>query len=477
MNLKPLYVSLVALGLVSGSALAATTNSGAIKAQEVVDQNSAVNPLCTVNWADRIFVGGLFNFDGLYGSHSPIYSFTRNDHGTDLQVSNATMYLDAKVNNWVNAHFNLTYYGKRHEVYNPTDFITPEEPTLLSQRVSTSLEEPGHQYGGKLVMDEAYVTIANFCKSPLYLRAGEQYVAFGDYERYPMVYSLTQVMEQTRAAALAAGFVTDSGLYMNLFAFNGPTVKPNTYDIHGELDEVPNIRTWGGKLGYFGRLPALGMADTNFNIDVSYIDNLYDTDFINRGLRLAGTASGFDESSAVYEEVQDAIFGHGVPKVPGLAGHLDISHGPIDFIANYVMATRDMVNNEWFDAWNASVPAFFQVSHYNHGSKLAAGELTGAYSFLTMGHDSKLGISYQWTREGEFTAYTVAQGNSWTVDPQFVSLPKNRWMADYMVNILKNTDLGFAFVHDQSYDYANPISHDNESRESNTGIVRLSVQF
>ena len=236
----------------ANSAITAQVN----KAQATVDQNSATNDVSTFNWADRISVGGQANIDASYGNRTPMGGFGpsvttpagdhfggSNKNSSDLNINNVNLFIDAKINSWVKAHINLAYLGDQGR-----------SDLMPLDKVSTKWGDSG------LDVDEAYVDIGNFARTPFYARLGKQYVGFGDYDRYPIITPFTQMFSQTRATAATVGLVTDMGFYANISGFQGGTdrIQDNQF---GNDDR--NIDNMSAKAGLTGSLHSVGLEDVH----------------------------------------------------------------------------------------------------------------------------------------------------------------------------------------------------------------------
>ena len=91
-------------------------------------------------------------------------------------------------------------------------------------------------------------------------------------------------------------------------------------------------------------------------------------------------------------------------------------------------------------------------------TKVNAGGINADYSFKTFELNSKVGVSYQWSDHAvDISDLTV--------------FPKNRYQADYKINIVKNVDADFIVARNKGYDVA------GQSPTANVGLAKLMVQF
>jgi hypothetical protein len=331
---KSIITSFVAAAcIVSMPALAATKATGASntsikarvnQAQSIVDQNSATSVVPSFNWSDRISIGGLGNVDAYWGDRTPVgtlspfitpapaAAFGSTKDSSDININNLNLFVDAKVSPWLKAHINLAYIGDINRGY---------YAFARSDKLNTRISAPS-----TFNVDEVYADIGNFARSPFYARLGKQYPGFGDYDRYPIITPLTQLLSETRATSATVGAVTNMGFYFNASAFNGPTTKNNSAQ--------NNIDNFTAKVGYFGMIRNIGSQDTHYNIDVSWINNMYDTNYIAPLYGVALTPLGIGTGLSFYSS-----------KVGGFAAHADVDYGPFSFWANYVTALKKLKVN------------------------------------------------------------------------------------------------------------------------------------
>ncbi len=436
MNKTIIALFVAAACIVNGPALAThkqkrvkdwTTYSKVNKAQAIIDQNSAQNIApCKRNWMDRITIGGLANFDASWGSRTPIGTFGwySNKNSTDININNANLLVDAKINCWIKGHINLAYLGDQDKGF-PIPF----------DKVGVRLGD------SRLSVDEAYVDINNFSRTAFYGRIGKQYVGFGDYKRYPIIKPITQLLTQTRATAVTVGVVTDMGVYANVSGFNGPTEKAANAGFVGWGKAGRNINNMTAKVGYSGSLHNIGFSDTNFNIDASWIANMYDINSLspiyNYGQIKSMPILGLPTYSST---------------VGGLAFHGDLNFGDFCFWANYVQSLKKM------ELTNVSPPIPVTV----FSSRIWAADINAGYRFQTLGRKSKINASYQFT--GGADKYPVTIPN--------LQLPKDRFQLGYDVDAWKYTNLGIAWAHDINYN-----SETDLNKHSDQIVGRLSVQF
>ena len=172
--LKPIIASMMLAGVTFPAFAADDTQAqlDSMKAQlakmeAVIKQNQSGGFGQTQDWFKRITISGLVNADG-YVSNRSVGS---NSSSNGLVLNNANLFVDAAVNEWTTGHMSFVYSDSKNSTLN----------------IDTRKND---------VLDEAYVTIGNFAKSPVYFRAGREYVPFGTYERFPLVLNPTQLLTE-----------------------------------------------------------------------------------------------------------------------------------------------------------------------------------------------------------------------------------------------------------------------------------------
>lgn len=150
-----------------------------------------------LHWANRIQVSGAVEVDA---------NHQNNGVGSDVAVSTVELAMDARINDWTNAHVLL-------------------------------LHEEGS--GSTIEVDEATITIGNPEQSLLYMTAGKMVVPFGDFSTQLLSDPLTLELAETSETALQVGFKNGpwSG---SVYLFNGASKKTDK----DQLDQ------WGANIGY-----------------------------------------------------------------------------------------------------------------------------------------------------------------------------------------------------------------------------------
>jgi len=187
------------------------------------------------DYFNRIRVSGLLKGYALVSSVNPkIGRFYDDDVSSDLFLSRANVYVDAKVNDWIDAHVAISF--------------------LPAQYAGVKRRDDEISYRKFDIVDEAILTMKDFSQYPTYLRFGIGYTRYGRYERNNLPMTFTQVLTQTQAALVELGFIDSaSGFSGAVYVFHGVDKSSST---------TPNINNFGVQLGYcFG--------EDNWSVDVT----------------------------------------------------------------------------------------------------------------------------------------------------------------------------------------------------------------
>lgn len=404
------------------------------------------------DWFRRIYMSGEINVDAIYSSRSwvtpNVAGFATDSAGnllgtfaipgqiarfqsgtySDISLSDADLYFGAEVNDWIMANVDLT------------DNDGSEYSNVNQDHI--------RQGNGEIGVDEAYVTIANFRQSPFYLLAGQEYIPYGMYERHPITAPVTQLMTQTNETAIQVGVMSDMGFNASLFAFRNKVPRASDVDVTSVTGPNGNtfvvaeenvhhrIKNGGAQLGF-----KRDSQNCGFNVDASWLANINDVDYIARG------------ESILHNTSDSNTVNHGT-----VGGYSVVAKGHymgFDGELQYTSATKHFSDEDiaWF-----SEDEDDDVDEIK-GAKPQAWLAGVGYSFQTYCYESRFGFTYE--------------GTAQAVNVGFAGLPKNRYQADYSVNVLKNTAVTLEYVNDQDYDE----EHGGTGKHVSTGVIRLSTRF
>jgi hypothetical protein len=432
----------------------------AVKLNAALDQNQGgvvEGKRNRPDWIERINISGLINVDAVFSSRTPevldftdvkkntpyvLDAFGSDRSANDIALADANIFVDACVNKWTTTHVAFLFRDhdglqairqfRKGDVFDPKDLRVKLWSNNSVQNFNVNADSLGLPDEGFFV-DEAYITIGNLERSPFFLRAGRQYVPFGDYERYTMTDSFTKLLSMTSATALQAGYVADMGPGVfngSVYAFRGLS---QDNEFHDATDGKIRVRNWGAHVGY-----AQDSDNYQFNLTAGYLHNMADVDFISVGLRDRNE----DETTPAdfYEEAVGAY-----------SLRADASVGPFDAGVRYVAALDEFEPSD----------VFYDDEEVEGPAKPKAVTVDLGYTFDMMNHHSRLGVTYQHSKEAK------------RVGPMLMGLPQTRWGVDYQINLLNRTDLAFELINDKDY----AVDNCGSDHHRTIGTVRLSVAF
>lgn len=483
MNFKPVVASLFALGLVSAPAMAVTQAKEQHKHQKqhahharhhehhgvtverkvtreyyaeerLLDSNSAKSPVATFDWVNRIHFSGIINVDAKYSSRAPlgiVPGFFHHDYTSELNVNNANLFVDVDVNHCVLAHIGVAYVADSVNLFD-LGVNTGEDFTALTDGIRS--DKGAVWSNGHLSVDEAYITIRDYSRSPFFLRAGKMYVPFGhNSEVYPITESFTQLLSQTRATTVQLGWVSNYGLYASVYALDGATssfnAPSNTEEDDVEVISWTTIENWGAQLGYCG-----AYDDVRYHLSASYLKDIRDVEYL----------AGIQDLSKfnVFPLAANPLLGNGYRRSAGAAFHGDAHYGAYGLSVNYVTALRNLIRSN--DDADRQV-----IGDSHHDTRISSADISGIYNTNVWGYN---------------TGFSLAYDRSWQADP---ILPKWRIQGDVGVAVLPHTTVGLEYHYDRAYGDHNEVvlarqeegnwHRHHHTRSSSTAAVRLGVVF
>lgn len=460
MNLKLVAASMLALGLVSGSAFASKhkhhkmmnhqvaahrdyKDMGSLPVQPAVEaactisansmmmdemsQNlgrSMPNP-CNTDWFKRIQLSGGANFDiGKFGNRNANYM---GENYQRFSINDVYMNAAATVNDWSKAFVSLSYNTATINA-NPGVYKTAgaaEYDAAYSNNINGNATST-------LQVEQAYATFGNFDVSPIFVQVGKKFQDFSRYEIHPVTASLTQVMSETLATALKLGFIAN-GFDGSLYAFDDPINK---------MGGSQRTTNYGASLGYDQNNDQLG-----WDVGAGYLYNMIGAN--NVAYNVTNHTSGNYNS-----------------RVGAAAIYGDVNSGPFTVAARYTAAVQrfnvnDLSKNGKADltagsALLGSGTAVTEVAGATGAKPWAAGIQAG-YGFDAWGKNQNVYLGYQASREAAS-----------------LNLPKSRWLVGYAVSILgKNSNVGIEWDHDMAFSTGNGGTGNN----TNLVSIRSSVEF
>jgi hypothetical protein len=463
MRLKPVCASIILLGL-SGTAFAATNSNVDVQNQlsgmqsqinqmeQTINQNNGGTQsgggtalqrklASCPNWYDSISVSGLINVDGILSSRRAEFiqgneggpnHFFGDRSGSDLALDNADLFVDAQVNSWTKAHIGLNYQNNNNNNFldNTKSFFDDDRVIDNDQGTNNSLIiKP---WMGSLI-DEAYVTFGDFCRSPFYFRVGKQYVNFGNYDRFATVPTFTQLLSQTNETAATLGFVMN-GFYGSIYGFRGlPSRTDNSTSAYGK---TVNVNNWGANFGW-----SMQNQDSSLNLQAGYLNNMADVDYVSASTDFWN--GGGLLSSTGY-----------VTPVGAVSLDATGSLGMFDADVHYVTAT------DRFDRTEINIYGGpFGTPSTTRGAEPSALVVGVGATTMISNHKSRFGLDYQYSWEA--------------LDVGMYGIPQARLEGTFDVNVSKNVNVGLYVYHDQDYS----TGKGGTGRGATTGVLHLGVMF
>jgi len=190
------------------------------------------------NWFEKITLSGAVELEAGFEKIDYKNPAIRDQESSDIVVATVQVGIDAKV--------------AKH-VYGHIDFLYEEDDTPLE-------------------VDEAVISIIGEDVVPLYLRAGQMYMPFGNFESHMISDPLTLELGEIRESAVLAGFASN---WLNISAgvFNGDI------DETGEDDKIKSYVAAAALT-----LPENTVAGFGLSAGASYISNIGDSDSLQEDI-------------------------------------------------------------------------------------------------------------------------------------------------------------------------------------------------
>ncbi|MCD6296463.1 MAG: LbtU family siderophore porin [Deltaproteobacteria bacterium] len=334
---------------------------------------------------NRITLNGLLEFGGAYQSIDRKKEGYEQD--SDICMTTVQLGIAAEINDWVNAEMVLLY----------------EDATFGDE---TSVD-----------IDEAFITLGNTEKFPLFLKGGKMYVPYGALlEHFPddplIDAPLTLCMGETleKAALIGAEY---EGFTVSAYAFNGDVEEAG-----GGGDNV--VESYGFDANYAFEDEDMGL---DFLVGGSYISNVFEADVLTDGLDDLGV------------DLADYV--------GAAAAYFHVGYLGLFFDAEYMGATDNAelcdkkglvpeINVENMEVWN------FEI-----------------------------GYNYNWWRNLEI-ALKYAGSN----DCDYFGFPRDRYGINFNQEIFDNTILSVGYIYDE---YDDNDADDRDTRDLVFG--QIAIEF
>ncbi len=356
---------------------------------------------------NQVQVGGLLNLDAYYSTDSyytmtpSLYGFGHSSNST-IYLNNANFLLGGNVG-FAKANLNIAYFDR----------------PILSTTGSGASTKSSFSRQNQMTLDEAYITLANFQRSPFYAKLGKTYGLFGSYHAYAMVPSLTMILSEENGTGAEGGIVLGNGLYAkaNVFSESNNNVGDATKN---------DADNFSAKVGYQNLI-----GDSMMTLDFSYLNDVRDLAYVN--------SNDFQSPFAARLPVK---IGSG----QAWAANLGFGTQAYDIAFQFV--------------W---LPEKIAVTLSNPTAKTStvdnpyAGSIHAGYHFEIANHKSRLGVGYEFTHNGAN-----------------LLLPAHRYLVNYSTEITHNVTAQLAYYYDSAYKSA-PVTP--RIGDNNLFIGGISVSF
>ena len=293
---------------------------------------------------------------------------------------------------WISGFFSFSYDGSRN-------------PTITNSRVLNS----------RIYLNDAFIIVGDFNRSPVYSTIGQMYVPFGTYSSVMVSAPLTKAFARTKARAFLVGFQQQcpNAFYASIYAFKG--------DSHASA--TSRINNGGVNLGY-----RFSTAH-NFNAELGagYLANIADA----VGMQYTGNQPSFNGFGGPNPYGSEKIV-HRVPALD-LRGRMSVGED-IDFIAEYVGVTTDFNPND--------------LAFNNVGARPWGLNTEAAYTFRVLDKPTSLGVGYSQAREA------LALG-----------------LAERRISAVLNTSIWHNTI--QSLEFRHDINYSQSSTATGSGVTPL----
>ncbi len=383
----------------------------------------AIPSSCNPGWFERIMLSGGINVDmGKWGNRNGNFI---GENTQRLSLNDAYFNVGAKINDWTKAFASISY--NTATINDPTAATPANHIAEYSAAYSNNAQSGSTQ---TLQLEQAFITLANFDESPIFVQVGKQFQDFSRYPLHPITRSLTQVMSETLATSAKIGFVAPMGFTGSAFVFDNPipqigqSSKPTNYGASLGIDMPSDQFGWDLGVAYLWDLMGVN--------DIAYAVNQFNI--------AAGLGEGYQSRTS------------------GVAAYGDINFGPFVFDARYTTATG---------SFNVQDLPSRGVADISPMTGLPIAGATGAKPW-TAGVQAGYGFDAFWGRQQD-----IFLGYQWSGEAAGLLLPKHRWLAGYNIDMWKDTKIGIEWDHDNAYG----TGSGGNGKTTNLVSLRAGVQF
>lgn len=293
---------------------------------------------------------------------------------SDLNLATAKMDFFIELNSWVSGFMSFQY----EDAPNGTS----------ANRIDNN----------RIVLDQGFVTLGDFEKTPFFASIGQLYIPFGRYSSSMISSPLTEFIGKTKARALTFGYRPENYKlpYASAYVFHSAS--------HNGDDR---INGYGFQAGYRFKLKKAASG----GVGVGWINNLGDA----LGFQDNGLGDGYFQGFALNSSTENLA-----NKVPGFDIHANFAVGPIIFVTEYVQALSNFAKTD--------------LTFDGHGAKPSALNAEATYSFHMFKRPSSFTLNYGQSRQS-----------------LGLNIPETRFGGAYQIAIARDTLLTFEYLHNINY--------------------------
>jgi hypothetical protein len=382
----------------------------------------AIPNACSAGWYNRIRFSGGMNVDiGKWGQRNANF---QGENYQRLSVNDMYLNLGADVNEWTKAFLSISFSTPTTAnniggITGGAGAFTPYNAQYSSPYNGLSTTSAGQT---NFTVEQAYATLGNFDVSPVFLQIGKQFQDFSRYEIHPITRSLTQVLSEALETSVKLGFIAN-GFQGSIYVFDTPIPQFGTS--HNRTD-------YGVALGYERPSDAIG-----FDVGVAYLYNLIGAQDVADAVNYFNSSNGFNDRAG------------------GIAAYGDINSGPFVFGLRYTTAVQRFSAIDLPRRGTADTASGVVLASATGAKPWAAGA-QATYGFENWGKAQNVYLGYQVS--GQAAA---------------ISIPKNRWLLGYGIDVWNYVGFGVEWDHDTGYS----TGSGGNSRNTNLITLRSTIKM
>ncbi len=310
---------------------------------------------------------------------------TDDDSAQFFRLNNVNVFLDAAINPSVNAHFNI-HYGNH-------DIFAKRVSAPTGSGIINSIDKTPST-ANTFTLDEAYVTYHDAARSPVYVKIGKGFNAFGNYQNpYTSTPSFAQAFAQASITGIELGMSSDANWHASAW-----TYEANDTDSDG-------FKKFGARIGYQGQYNQVGV---NFNASM-----------VNDARTLGSTSAVKNYFMA------DTTSTTNYSKETAYNAHLGLNYQDMTAFAAYTATSGSLRDTAAFTTASTTVsPTTIKGEPKIYSFGLG-------YHYKTAGHNQAVKVGYETANKNGANVF----------------YGKTHWNADYTVDLSKNFQAYVAYNH------------------------------